>query len=145
MTSPEAAVLRQRITRVIALRAGASTSGSVAEAARLAHADVAAVFAPLISSSGVEALLGRAFDLAQREYPTEERRGDGGTPAESLAQFSRWLERQAPSTAADAAAAMFATFAELLAALIGEPLTTRYLEKAWPGEFSGAEPKRKKT
>jgi hypothetical protein len=40
---------------------------------------------------------------------------------------------------------MFATFAELLGALIGEPLTTRYLEKAWPDAFSDAEPKRKKT
>jgi hypothetical protein len=145
MTSPEAAVLRQRITRVILLHAVDTTGASVAEAARLAQADLAAVFAPLISSSGVEALLGRAFDLAQREYPVEERRGDSCPPIESIAQVSRWLERQASSVATDAAAAMFAIFAELLAALIGEPLTTRYLEKAWPDGFSDAEPKRKKT
>jgi hypothetical protein len=115
----------------------------VAEAARLAQADLAAVFAPLISSTGVEALLGRAFDLAQREYPAGERAGESRTPAESLTEVSRWLEQQSPSTATDAAAAMFATFAELLGALIGELLTMRYLEKAWPDEFSGAEPKRK--
>ena len=58
--------------------------------------------------------------------------------------MSFWLERQVPSTATEAAAAMFATFAELLAALIGESLTTRYLEKAWPDGFSDAPRKRKK-
>ena len=36
---------------------------------------------------------------------------------------------------------MFATFAELLTALIGEPLTTRYLEKAWPDGFTDEQPK----
>ena len=117
----------------------------VAEAVRLAHADLVAVFAPLISSSGVEALLGRAFDLAQRKYPPAELRDDMPAPAESLAQISRWLQRQEPPAATDAAAAMFATFAGLLGALIGEPLTTRYLEKAWPDAFSPAEQKRKKT
>jgi hypothetical protein len=38
---------------------------------------------------------------------------------------------------------MFARFAELLATLIGEALTTRYLEKAWPDAFSAARPKGK--
>lgn len=118
----------------------------MAEAARHAHDDLTAILAPLISSAGVQALWGRAFDLAQREYPAEERRVDGDNfPAdEPFARMSFWLERQAPSTATDAAAAMFATFAELLATLIGESLTTRYLEKAWPDGFSDAPPTRKK-
>lgn len=58
--------------------------------------------------------------------------------------MSQWLERQGPAAATDAAAAMFATFAELLTTLIGEPLTTRYLQKAWPDGFSDAQPKGKK-
>jgi hypothetical protein len=58
----------------------------------------------------------------------------GGT--EPFAQVTLWLEQQDPILATDAAAAMFATFAALLAALIGEPLTTRYLRKAWPDGFS---------
>jgi hypothetical protein len=57
---------------------------------------------------------------------------------------SHWLERQVPSAVIDAAAAIFATFAQLLTTLIGEPLTTRYLEKAWPDGFSDAQPKGKK-
>lgn len=145
MTSPETTVLRQRLVRVITRRAGSSTGASaVAAAARLTHDDLTTVLAPLISSSGVEALWGRAFDLARREYPADERRGDNCTTDEPFAQVSLWLERQVPSVTTDAAAAMFATFAELLTALIGEPLTTRYLEKAWPDGFSDAQPKGKK-
>lgn len=139
-------MLRQRLARVITRRVGSSTDASaVAAAARLTHDDLTAILAPLISSAGVQALWGRAFDLAQREYPAEVRRGDGdNSPAdEPFARVSFWLERQVPSAATDAAAAMFATFAELLTTLIGESLTTRYLEKAWPDGFSDAPPTRK--
>lgn len=145
MTSPATTVLRQRLLRVITRRTGDSTgAGAVATAARLTHDELTAVFAPLISSAGVEALWGRAFDLAQREFPADERRDASCATDEPFAQVSLWLERQAPSAATDAAAAMFATFAELLTTLIGEPLTTRYLEKAWPDGFSDAQPKGKK-
>lgn len=102
------------------------------------------MLAPLISSAGVQALWGRAFELARREYPADERRADDCATDEPFAQVSLWLERQVPSAAAEAAAAVFATFAQLLTTLIGEPLTTRYLEKAWPDGFSDAQPKRKK-
>lgn len=145
MPSLETTVLRQRLVRVITRRVGSSTGASaVAAAARLTHDDLTAVFAPLISSSGVEALWGRAFDMARREYPAAESGGDDGTTDEPFAQVTLWLERQAPSAATDAAAAIFATFAQLLTALIGEPLTMRYLEKAWPDGFSDAQPKGKK-
>ena len=145
MTPPETTGLRQRLVRVITRRVGSETGASaVAAAARLTHDDLTAVFAPLISSAGVVALWGRAFDLAQREYPAGERGDDNVTTDEPFAQASLWLERQVPSVATEAAAAMFATFAELLTALIGEPLTTRYLEKAWPDGFSDAQPKGKK-
>jgi len=145
MTSPETTVLRQRLVRMIAYRAGSSADAStVAAAARRAHDELTAVFAPLISSAGVEALSGRAFDLARREYPAEERRGGNSPVDEPFGQMRRWLERQVPSVATEAAAAMFATFAELLTSLIGEPLTKRYLQEAWPDGFSDAQPKGKK-
>ena len=145
MTSPETTVLRQRLVRVITRRVGSSTGASaVAAAARLVHDDLTSVLAPLISSAGVEALWGRAFDLAQREYPADERKGDNGAPDEPFARVTLWLEMQVPASATDAAAAMFAMFAQLLTTLIGEPLTMRYLEKAWPDGFSDAQPKRKK-
>lgn len=145
MTSPETAVLRQRLVRVITRRAGSSTgAGAVAAAARLTHDDLTAVLDPLISSSGVKALWGRAFDLAQREYPVDEPKSDNDPADEPFDQVSLWLEKQVQSTVTDAAAEIFATFAQLLTTLIGEPLTSRYLEKAWPDGFSDAPPKGKK-
>ena len=146
MTSPGTTVLRQRLVRVITRRAGSSTAAvAVAEASRLTHDDLTAALAPLISSSGVEALWGRAFDLARREFPADAgHAGEVSTSDEPFAAMTLWLERQSSSVATEAAAAMFATFAELLTTLIGEPLTTRYLEKAWPDGFSDADPKRKK-
>lgn len=144
MTSVETAALRQRVVRVITRRAGSSTGAdAVAAAARLTHDDLTAVFAPLISASGVDALWARSLDLAQREYPAGD--GSDDTPTDDpFERASRWLERQLPSVVTEAAAAMFATFAELLTTLIGEPLTVRYLEKAWPDGFSDAPPKDKK-
>jgi hypothetical protein len=142
MTSPETTVLRQRLVRVITRRVGSNTgAGAVAAAARLTHDDLTSCLAPLISSSGVDALWGRAFDLAQREYPVDEHKGESSEKDEPFAEVTLWLERQGSNAATDAAAAMFATFAELLTTLIGEPLTMRYLKKAWPDGFSEAPPK----
>lgn len=143
MKSPETTVLRQRLVRLITHRASAS-DGDVAAAARRAHEELTAVLAPLISSAGVNALSWRAFDLSQREYPAKERRGDNTPNDEPFGQVTLWLETQVPSVAIDAAAALFATFAELLTTLIGEPLTTRYLERAWPEVFADSQQKEKK-
>ena len=145
MTSPEANVLRQRLVSLIRQRAGSADSLAVAAAARHVHGDLTAVLAPLISSTGVEALLARAFDLAKREFPTGEHSAGNGPTNDPFTEVSLWLEWQLPTAATDAAAVMFATFAELLTTLIGEPLTMQYLRKAWPDGFSdGRRPKRKK-
>ena len=145
MTSPETNVLRQGLVILIRQRAGSADSLAVAAAARKIHGDLTAVLAPLISATGVEALLARAFDLAKREFRTAEHSDGHGPANEPFSQVSLWLECQLPTTATDAAAAMFGTFAELLTALIGEPLTMQYLRKAWPDGFSDGRPKRKKT
>ena len=145
MKLTESKILRQRVARMITRRLGSATgAGAVAEAARLTHDELAAVLAPLISGAGVDALLGRAFDLVQREYPAEWRSGNSTPADQPFAPMSLWLELQDPASATDAAAAMFATFAQLLSTLIGEPLTTRYLEKAWPEGFSDEPSTRKK-
>ena len=145
MTSADRNVLQQRLVRVITRRVGSSTGAdAVVVAARLTHRELTLALDPLISSSGVEALWGRAFDLAQREYPAGEHGEENRSPDDPLARVTRWLEAQAPAVATDAAAALFATFAELLTALIGEPLTTRYLEMAWPDGFSDGQTKGKK-
>ena len=145
MPSAEPKVLRQRLKFLIRQRAGSMDSSAVAAASRQIHGDLTATLAPLISATGVEALLARAFDLAKREFPTGEQSGDHDPTNEPFTQVSLWLEWQLPTAATDAAAAMFATFAELLTTLIGEPLTMQYLRKAWTDGFSdGRRAKRKK-
>ena len=136
MTSPETTVLRQHLASLIERRALSTDPGAVAAVARAIQDDLMRVLAPLISTDGVEALSARAFDLAKREYPVSERSDDRGPTNEPATKMSLWLELQVPSAASDAAAAMFATFAELLTALIGETLTMQYLAKAWPDPTS---------
>lgn len=138
MTSPETSVFQKGIVTMLTHRSGSGADATgVATAVRSAYDDLAAALVPLISQVGVDALVARAFHLAQREYPLDQAGEE--QPAEQFAQVRRWVERQDdPTHAADAAATMLATFAGLLAALIGEPLTTRYLRKAWSDGFSAA-------
>jgi hypothetical protein len=139
MTAPETIVLQEVVVSVITRRAGSGADPTaVAAAARRAYDDLAVVLGPLIGQAGVDALVARAWHLAQRKYPA----GPTGEElaAEPFGQVSLWLERQAPPFATAAAAAMFATFAVLLATLIGEPLTTRFLRKAWPDDFFDTRP-----
>ncbi len=136
MRPPEDTLLQTVVVTMITRRAGSSApdATAVAAAARRAYDDLATALIPLISQAGVDALVARALDLAARQYPSDhagEEQAD-----EAFGQVSLWLERQDPTAAIDAAAAMFVRFATLLAALIGEPLTTRYLRKAWPDGFA---------
>jgi hypothetical protein len=137
MSSPETAVSLEVVVSMLTRRAGSGAgAAAVAQAARRAYDDLTVVFAPLISQVGVDALLARALHMTRRDYPSDQAAEERAT--ERFAQVSLWLEQQDPTVATDAAAAMLATFATLLNTLIGEPLTTRYLRKAWPDAFSGA-------
>lgn len=138
--------LRKRLVKVIARRARSGEAGaSEAAVARVAYDDLAVVLIPLVSEAGFDALVARAFDLARREYPTDD---DSAAAArretEPFAEIGAWLDRHEKRIALDAAAAMFAALAALLITLIGESLTTQYLQKAWPEGFSAARPKGKR-
>ena len=139
MTSLEAAALRQLALKVLAQRAGSAAGAeAVAAAARHAYDDLAHVAIPLIGQVGVDALTGRAFRLAQREYSWLVDAREPEQADEPFAQVIVSLERQDPAIATEGAAAVFATFAGLLITFIGEPLTTGLLRKAWPKVFSDA-------
>ena len=146
MTPPETKDRGASRPRDHAPRGSSTGAGAVAAAARHTHDDSPPSLPPLISCP-CRGVCGRG-SIAQREYPfdvdTVDVQGRPRATDEPFAEVSLWLERQVPSVATDAAAAMFAAFAELLTALIGEPLTTRYMEKAWPDGFSDAQPKGKK-
>jgi hypothetical protein len=135
MTSPDPSVFEKAMVIMLTRRAGSGADAAgVATAVRGVYDDLATALSPLISQAGVEALVARALHLAAGEYPSDPAGEE--QPAEVLARVSLWVERQDRTAAIDAAAAMFERFAALLAALIGEPLATRYLRKAWPdGSF----------
>src|SRR5688500_17938960 len=131
MNSPDDKLLQKAVVTMIRLRAGSSADATaVAEASGRAYEDLAVALVPLIGQAGVDALVARALDLAAPEYPLNHSGEEEA--AEAFGQISLWLEGQDPTAATDAAAAIFTRFAALLAALIGQPLTTRYLRKAWP-------------
>lgn len=135
MTSLEVTILQPLVVNVITRRAGPDASApAIAAAARSAYDELAAVLVPIISEAGVDALIARALHLTKRQYPNEE------TAEERAEPFDVWLDRQDPALVLGAASAILATFAELLASLIGEPLTTRYLRKAWTDSFPDAIP-----
>jgi hypothetical protein len=128
--------LRKRIAKVIARRARSGEDGATTTAvARRVYDDLAIVLVPLVSQPGFDALMARAFQLAQREYPTDVPPGGDRQDAEPFVPVGLWLERQDQRNTIDAAAAMFEALVALLTTLIGESLTTQYLRKAWPEDF----------
>jgi hypothetical protein len=137
--------MRQLALRALAQRAGAGEeTRAVAAAAQHAYDDLARVSTPLIGRVAVDALTGRALYLVQQQYPwlaaTREAREWSGP----FAQVVFCLEQQAPAVATEAAGAMLATLTELLVSFIGQALTTRLLQEAWPEAFTDVAPRRHK-
>jgi hypothetical protein len=139
MTALGNAALRQLALKVLTQHAGpAAGADALATAAHRAYDDLARVSAPLIGQVGVDALTGRALHLAQREYTWLAHPREPTQAAGPFAQVIFSLKQQDPAVAIEGAGAVFATFAGLLVAFIGEPLTAGLLRKAWPDAFSDA-------
>jgi hypothetical protein len=131
--------LRRIALKALAERAG-SAAGNVAaaDAARRAYDDLARVSAPLIGQVGLDALTGRTLYLSQRHYQWLAMTREPGQWTGPFSQIEFSLKQQTPAAGMEAAGAIFATLAGLIATLIGEPLTTRLLEEAWPDVFLDA-------
>jgi hypothetical protein len=131
------ATLRQIARRALEVRAGEARGvESLAAAANAAYDDLVRVAVPVIGQEGVDALVGRAFHLVRPEFPWLVPPSGPDRRAGAFAHGTLSLQHQDPAAATDAAAAVFATFAGLLVTFIGESLTTRLLNKAWPDAFS---------
>jgi hypothetical protein len=139
MTALRHTTLRHLALKVLAQYAGeAAGSEALATAAHRAYEELARVSTPLIGQVGVDALTGRALHLTQQDYPWLRGRREPAPTNESFDQVIARLEQQDPPVATEGAAAVFATFAGLLVTFIGEPVTTRLLQKAWPEAFAQA-------
>lgn len=137
--------MRRVAFQALAQRAGTGAdTRALADAAQHVYDDLVRVSTPLIGKVAVDALTGRALYLAQQNHPwlvaTREAREWSGP----FAQVVFCLEQQAPAVATEAAGAILAIFTELLATFIGQPLTSRLLQEAWPEAFTDAEPRRHK-
>jgi hypothetical protein len=139
MTTLELAALRQLVLKVLTHHAGSeSDAAAVAVAARRAYDDLARVLIPLIGQVGIDALSTRAVHLLRREFARLATTREPEQTEAPFAQVISSLEWQDTALAAEAAATLLAILIGLLFTLIGEPLTTRLVRKAWPDGFSDA-------
>jgi hypothetical protein len=139
MTTLENAAMRQLAAGVLTRRAGPDAdAAALAAAVRRASDELARALAPLMGRLGIEAIAGRAVHLVQREYPWLAAARDSEQAEELFGQISLSLAQQDSAVAADAAAAVLATFTGLVVRLIGEPLAIRLMRQAWPDAFSDA-------
>ena len=86
---------------------------------------------PVIGARGVDVLFGRALHLTTKRFPWLATSAALGNSAETLKQLAARFESQEASVATEAGAALLLTFTELLANMIGEPLTVRLLGSLW--------------
>jgi len=131
---------REAIRKALALRHGQDAdAGAIAAATLDLWREVAACLTPMIGARGVDALFRRALQLTIQALPWLGRAAEEGEGGGPLASFTARLEACEPAAAAEASAALLATCADLLAAMIGPSLTGRLLEPVWGPTAPGAE------
>ena len=136
MPMPGSTDLRRAIQRALTREAGTNADATARAAAALRMYDtLAGQLGLLIGDGGVRALTARSLHLVQREFAWLADAQAPGPSEDPFAQVGSQLERQEPAVATQAAAAVLATLAGLLATLIGETLTMRVLRAAWPSAF----------
>jgi len=88
--------------------------------------------APLVSTAGFNALIGRAVKLAAREYPFLAATSVITAPNCSIDGLRQAAEGRSPAEVADALVAILANFIWLLVIFIGENLGLRKVHEVWP-------------
>jgi hypothetical protein len=128
---------QQVFRRMLAREAGTNANApTIAAAARRACERFAEQLTPLIGDAGVAAICARSLHLTERNV---QGLASGRASAQGDAPFAvlqRSLEQHEPAAATEAAVAVLAAASELLAAFIGEGLTTSLLREAWPDDFA---------
>jgi hypothetical protein len=136
--------LRRFATRLLELEGGGgqATSSDLADASGRLLDRLSQRLAQVIGPAGVEAIFLRAVKLRKAEFPfLGERIVPGGT-GERLGEALRdRLRGQSPEVAREATVILVATFAGLLAILIGDRLAWGVLREVWPDTLQpGVEP-----
>lgn len=122
----------EAIRRTLAHRAGDDADASaVAEAAISTWHQAAVRLAPVIGPQGVDVLFRRSLHLTKNAIPWLTMGMDEGDCAALLAALQARLADREAAAALEASHALLANFTELLASLIGKPLTERLLAPIW--------------
>jgi hypothetical protein len=124
--------LRETIRTTLARRDGTATGTSaVTEVALGTWHQMTTRLAPVIGTRGVDVLFRRSLNLTSATFPWLAILGDDGNTAALIVELETRFASQAADAAVEARFALLVTFTELLATLIGEPLTERLLRPVW--------------
>jgi hypothetical protein len=127
------------IHAALSTRAGDDAiSERVAAAVVTTWQDIERALDPIIGHRGVAALYRRSLYLTADKYPWLMGAHDGADTPMNLDALHGLLERQDAVEAAAAGSALFRTFGELLASLIGSSLADRLLSDAWENLIGGS-------
>ena len=108
----------------------------VADAAINLWGQMATQIISIVGEDGFNSLYARSVFLAQPAFPWLTASSLSLQHDQRFAELKKGLEGQAPSQAREANSLLLLTFTGILAALIGEPLTTRILCSAWGDDAS---------
>lgn len=92
---------------------------------------MAAQIISIVGEDGFNSLYARSVFLAQPTFPWLAASSLSTQADQRFAELRNRFEGQTPSQAREANSLLLLTFTGILAALIGEPLTTRILSSAW--------------
>jgi hypothetical protein len=130
--SETASGLTEMASRLLALEAGEPASATdLADAAQAVCRHLDEGLSTFVGSLGTQALLGRAVATAANELPwLREVKVEGGTC--ELSGLSDAVRGRDRAVAARGVAAIIANALRILAGFVGEDLTVRLVEDAWP-------------
>ncbi len=135
----DAGARREAIRIMLMQRAGsASDTNAIAQATVDIGHQMATRLAPVIGARGVDVIFSRALHQTSSAFPWLAIAEDHGDIALRLASLKAHFAGQETATAAQGSSALLSTVTELLASLIGEPLTERLLDSVWPPPASPA-------
>ena len=109
---------------------------NVADAAVIVWEKLATEIITVVGEDGFNSLYARSVFLAQPTFPWLAASSLSQQADQRFAELKKGLEGQTPSQAREANSLLLLTFTGILAALIGEPLTTRILCSAWGDDAS---------
>lgn len=135
MSSPQS----RRIAAALVRRAGPSADASqLADAAVTLWRDIDTALAPIIGTRGLAALQGRSLYLASYEFGWLKELQDHRVRTEIEYDLPRRIFMTQPMSESQAAAtAMFLSFHDLLASMVGPSLTARLLDAIWDNPIGG--------